>query len=351
MLRRVAIRQFTVFRELALDCSPGLNVVVGENSSGKSHLLKLLYALIATSASSGKQPHAQPPTKAYLQKAYGEKLLGVFRPESLGRLVSRRQGRKGRERCEVDTWFDNPVLDVGISFATNSKTDVQIDTLPSAWEAQSPLYLPTRELLTIYPNFVAIYEGHYLEFEETWRDTCIHLGGPLQKGPRTVQTTKLIEPIEHALGGKVVLAKNGRFYLRVPGGDMEMPLVAEGCRKLAMLAQLIANGVIQAQGYLFWDEPEANLNPCLIRQVAQVIHGLVLAGVQVFIASHSFFLLKELELLSRYQPVPQKFIGLYWEDDAIGVSCEQAEVLSGLNHIVALDEELAQYDRELQGGA
>ena len=31
--------------------------------------------------------------------------------------------------------------------------------------------------------------------------------------------------------------------------------------------------------------------------------GLALAGVQVFIASHSFFLLKELELLSRCQPV------------------------------------------------
>jgi energy-coupling factor transporter ATP-binding protein EcfA2 len=190
MLDSVEIKQFTVFREFALDCSPGLNVVVGENSSGKSHLLKLLYALIATSASSGKQPHAQPPTKAYLQKAYGEKLQGVFRPESLGRLVSRRQGR---ERCELDVAFDNPALDVGISFATNSKTDVQVDTLPSVWEAQSPLYLPTRELLTIYPNFVSIYEGHYLEFEETWRDTCIHLGGLLQKGPRTVQTAKLID--------------------------------------------------------------------------------------------------------------------------------------------------------------
>ncbi len=349
MLSRLEIKQFTVFRELSLSCSPGLNVVVGENSSGKSHLLKLLYALIATSASSGKPPHAQPPTKAYLQKAYGEKLLGVFRPESLGRLVSRRQGR---ERCEVVVYFDHQALDVGISFASNSKTDVQVDTLPSAWEAQSPLYLPTRELLTIYPNFVAIYEGHYLEFEETWRDTCIHLGSLLQKGPRTAQTAKLIEPIEQALGGKVVLEKNGRFYLRVPGGgNMEMPLVAEGYRKLAMLARLIANGVIQAQGYLFWDEPEANLNPRLIRQVAQVIHGLALAGVQVFIASHSFFLLKELELLSRRQPVSQKFIGLYWEEGAAGVSCEQADVLPGLNHIVALDEELAQYDRELQGGA
>lgn len=41
---------------------------------------------------------------------------------------------------------------------------------------------------------------------------------------------------------------------------MEMPLVAEGLRKVAMLARLIATGTLLEQGYLFWDEPETNLN-------------------------------------------------------------------------------------------
>jgi len=50
MLSRLEVKQFTVFRELNLSCSPGLNVVVSENSSGKSHLLKLLYVLICRSS-------------------------------------------------------------------------------------------------------------------------------------------------------------------------------------------------------------------------------------------------------------------------------------------------------------
>lgn len=296
----------------------------------------------------GKKLNGTEPTKTYLQKAYGEKLKGVFRPEKLGRLASRQQGR---ERCEVALVFDDIGLNTRISFATNSETDVRVDQLPARWEMQSPLYLPTRELLTIYPRFVSVYDSHHLEFEETWRDTCDLLSTLTLKGKRADTTAMLLEPLETALGGKVVLDSNGRSYLNIPGsGNMEMPLVAEGHRKLAMLARLILNGVVQAQSYLFWDEPEANLNPRLIRLAAQVIHALCLRGVQVFIATHSFFLLKELDLLSRQQPIAQRFIGLNREANDLRVRSQQVDSLAGLTNLVALDEELSQYDRELSAG-
>lgn len=68
-----------------------------------------------------------------------------------------------------------------------------------------------------------------------------------------------------------------------------MPLVAEGLRKLAMLARLISTGVLLEQGYLFWDEPESNLNPKLIKILAKVILSLAEQGDSDFIASHSLF--------------------------------------------------------------
>lgn len=348
MLKSLDIKRFTVFRDESITLSPGLNVIVGENSMGKSHLLKLAYSLIATSAEQGRKPNAGEPTKTVLQKAYGEKLAGVFKPENgIGRLVTRKQGHA---RCEVGAAFSDAALNTRISFATRSKSDVQVDELPTAWEPQSPLYMPTRELMTIYPNFVSVYEQHYLEFEETWRDTCLLLGGLLKKGPRPNDMAQLITPVEEALGGTVEL-ESGRFYLNMPGvGNVEMPLVAEGHRKIAMLARLIVNGVIQKQGYLFWDEPEANLNPRLIRLVAKVIHQLAANGVQVFLATHSFFLMKELELLSKVTPLARRYIGLNAAlgDDG-GAAVQQADNLTGLTSIIALDEELAQYDRELQG--
>ena len=53
-----------------------------------------------------------------------------------------------------------------------------------------------------------------------------------------------------------VLLEDGRFYLypRNAGrGRLEMPLVAEGIRKIAMLAYLLINGVLRNRSILFWD--------------------------------------------------------------------------------------------------
>ena len=93
--------------------------------------------------------------------------------------------------------------------------------------------------------------------------------------------------------GTVHLDTNGRFYLSVPGqGNMEMHLVAEGLRKLAMVTMLIVTGSLLNQGYLFWDEPETNLKAMLIKLLANVILQLCKDGIQVFIARHPLFLLQ-----------------------------------------------------------
>ena len=187
--------------------------------------------------------------------------------------------------------------DLSFSFNTTSKSEVTIEKIPSAWTETLPVYLPTRELVTIYPGFVSLYETTHLPFEETWRDTCILLGAPLAKGPREKRIRELLGPLEEAMGGKVELDPAGRFYLNIAGVSMEMHLVAEGLRKLAMIARLIATGSLIDKGYLFWDEPEANLNPKVIKLVAPTILRLCQNGIQAFIASHSLFLLRELDIL------------------------------------------------------
>ena len=155
------------------------------------------------------------------------------------------------------------------------------------------------------------------------------------------------------MGGKVVVdSGTGEFYLSIPGeGSMEMPLVAEGLRKLAMLARLISTGALLDKGYLFWDEPETNLNSNLIKVLTFSILTLGQQGIQVFIATHSYFLLKELDLLSRQFSVEHRFLSLVATGPDRVVTLQQASRLLDLETVVALDEELAQYDRELQGQA
>ncbi len=348
MLKQLHIKNLTLFPdEHRLNFVAGLNVFVGENGTGKTHLMKVAYSLIATSEEASRKPAQGTPTKTYLQKAYAEKLLGVFKPDALGRLASRKQGRA---RCEVALSFDESDFDVSLNFATNAQSDVQLETLPKQWIEKRPLFLPTRELMTIYPGFIALYDMHYVPFEETWRDTCVHLSVPQLKGRRAANITNLLEPLERAMGGRIVLDKSGRFYLSVSGaGNMEMQLVSEGLRKLAMLAQLICNGVLQENGYVFWDEPEANLNPKLIKLIAEVIYSLASNGIQVFVATHSLFLLRELEILAaneQSEQFTQRYFALKAEDES--VSIESGDTLDELQTLVMLDEALQQSDRYLE---
>lgn len=345
MILKLHAKNFTAFPEADLTFGKNLNIIVGENGTGKTHLLKLAYAVLAASWEEGRKPSAETPTKSALQVRIAEKLVAVFRPESLGRLARR---HPGRERCEVRFGYSNKEWNIAFNFATQSKAEVTLDTVPKAWVDAAPAYIPTRELLTIYPGFVSIYESHYLEFEETWRDTCLLLGAPLKRGAKEKRVQELLAPLEAAMGGKIELDKNGRFYLVNETGRMEMPLVAEGLRKLGMLGRLIATGALLDKGCLFWDEPEANLNARIIKRIARSIVDLSTHGIQVFVATHSLFLLRELEIVlgeKRKPKVDVRFFGLQPSED--GVAVLQGSSIDDIGDIAALSEELAQSNRFL----
>ncbi len=343
MLQSLRIRDFTVFKGADLTFASGLNVIVGANGTGKTHLLKLPYAVMAMGAEEGRKRNTSP-TKTLLQPRIAEKLFGVFRPEErLGRLVHR---QRGRNNCEVDMGFRPSGECLAFQFSSLAQSEVVVKRVPPHWPDKPPVFLPTRELLTLYPGFVPLYETRHLEFDETWRDTCLLLGAPALRGPREGVNAQLMEPLEQQLGGRVVLDANGRFYLRpFSGGKMEMPLVAEGWRKLAMLVRLIATGSLLDKGCLFWDEPEANLNPKLIREIARAILNICNVGVQVFVATHSLFLLREFEILLKHEftTVKQRYFGLSRSDDGVEVS--QAGEIGDIDPLLLLDEDLEQSDR------
>lgn len=339
MLKSAKIKNFGCLPNDTFTFSQGLNVIIGENGVGKSHFLKLLYSILKVNSDTKEY------TKTALQKAYAEKLLGVMRPESLGRLVKRRQGA---EKCEIHLQLDDISQSCAFSFSTKSSTAVQVEQAPSALGHQPPAYIPTRELVTLCPWFVPLYDNYHLRFEESWRDTVSLLGAPSLKGAREKKAAQLLKPLEEAMGGKVVVdPATSEFYLQIPGeGKMEMPLVAEGLRKFAMLARLISTGVLLDKGYLFWDEPETNLNPRLVKVIARCILHLCKQGIQVFLATHSLFLMRELEILSKeeeFKSIKQRFFAL--KTTPQGTEVEQGDSTSEIQTIVMLDEELEQSGR------
>ena len=344
-LKKLTVKNFSVFAEQTFDFAPSLNLIVGANGTGKTHVLKLIYSIVNSMADQAEQKRGTKPTKEFLEKKIASELIDSFRPDHLGRLIRR---QPGRSRCDISARFTLLRM-VNFSFNSTSKKNVNLLRLPLKWVEKLPVYLPTRELLTFCPWFLPLYETTTIPLSSIYRDTCLLLAAPLARGPRLQQINTLLDPIEQTMGGKVESDKTGRFYLRNESGQMEMSLVAEGHRKLAMLARLIATGQLIQKGFLFWDEPEANLNPAVIKQVARTILDLCRSGIQVFIATHSLFLMRELDILmrsSQYADTPARFFGLH--SDVDGVQVEQGDTIDDIGEIASLHEELVQTDEYLQ---
>lgn len=343
MLKSLLLSNFAGFPSADFTWSPGLNLIVGENGTGKSLLMKMAYSLGEVSANMSKAPRQGMDE---WQRRIADKLRNTCRPDYLGRLVSRQQGRN---RCEVKVDFSRlPGAEYTFSFATNARTEVKLESLPTAFLSTPPVFIPTREMLSIFPGFISAYEDRHLEFDETYYDVAKALGGIAFRN-RTAPELKLIQELESLMGGQIKL-ENGRFFLhpRQSGkGAFEMHLVAEGVRKIAMLAYLLINGKFRTRCTLFWDEPESNLNPRLIKSVAAALVALVQSGHQVICATHSLFLLREIEILKAREASPPAvhYIGLSLNDEAVRV--EQSDDVAGISTLVLLDEELQQSERYL----
>jgi energy-coupling factor transporter ATP-binding protein EcfA2 len=323
------LQQFTVFEDVELAFSPGINVFLGTNGTGKSHAMKALYAplkAVEDAAPDEVSPHA-----------YTMKLRKVFKPdrEDLDRLVRRGAGDR---RAKIDLGVDGARIGMTLG---GFESGEHLGTRPA-----KALFLPSRELLSMFDGFLAAYKGRELSFDETYYDACFSLSAKELKGERYEETAPLRAPIEAAIGGRVVL-EGTRFVIRRPDGDMEPHLLAEGWRKLASVAHLIANGSLSPGTAFFWDEPEAGLNPQMITIVVDLLLGLAERGVQIFVATHDYLLSHTLSSISDYKKrpgAPTRFFLFRRRDGAVTV--EHGDTLADLPEDPINDAFLRNYDFE-----
>jgi hypothetical protein len=104
------------------------------------------------------------------------------------------------------------------------------------------------------------------------------------------------------------------------------------------------NGALTSNGFLFWDEPEASMNPQLAGLASRTAFGLSELGVQVFLATHDYALTSELSLTAEQNRHDIRFFGL--QRDEHGVVAEQAEALADIGSNPILASLIDLHDRE-----
>jgi predicted ATPase len=333
MSLKLHVKNFTVFADNLFEFSDGINVLIGKNSTGKTHLLKLITACYRTFQN-------KTSSNGVLATQFSLKLLAYFRTESIKNLIHNSQIAKGlsvalhSEYYKMTFTFSNRIS------ASNSAQDDS--------QKRNIVFLPTDEMMATFEGFISLYQKREIPFDESYYQLALALDTPPLRDLGELKA--VIEPLEDILGGKVV-KENGRFYVKNSKGSIEMSLLAKGHRKVATLAYLLANGELNHNSILLWDEPEANLNPKLTSKVVDLLLLLASKGVQIIIATHDYLLTHLLSLKAEYretitdQVIPDiKFFSLQQENDAIEV--EVGKTLAEIKRNDLLDEFVAFYDLE-----
>ena len=334
---RVKLKNFTVFQDVTFEFCPGVNAIIGENGAGKTHLLKAMYAYQRTATRD--------------VKGWADALSQLFQCSDLTSL--RRLGMDAkRDQCRVNGHFGEREWYYAIEEQWAGKTEGS--------GFGKPVFIPALDMMGHSKGFHQAYNSVLLDFDLTCNDIVTQfilqskqpseLSVAEAGATYATETTKSAgassQPIRKLLGGTLTADEmTGRFYLETPAGKLEMPLIGEGLRKIASLVRLEDNNWLTPGATLYWDEPEVNLNPILMQAVVAEILRLARSGVQVFITTHSYVILKELDLQTTGDDAVRYFSLHGTGKD--GTRVTSTDDFTELTPNTILDEYGSLFDREL----
>ncbi len=311
-ITRLELENFTCFAKLDLEFSDGVNAFIGVNGTGKTHILKVLYAACAITVGEGKDKH------------YVDKLCSVFSP--LGgdyQRLYRRPITSNAVTSIVITRDNNQKLTTVFPGRKEKIYFLPTDDLSWSNDALESVYIPVKEMLTHAPGFLSLFAKREISFEEVFRDVLMEAYLPKLKELPNPTYEKLHKELGKAIGGKVII-RGEHFFLKNKQGEFEFSLLAEGVRKLALIWLLVQNGSLNPGAVLFWDEPEANLSPSLLGLVVKTLLELQRQGVQIFLTTHNYVLLKEFDLRKKKEDAVH-YISLFRDKDSDPVSSHSTD--------------------------
>ena len=304
MIESIYLKNFTVFDELEMKLSPSINVILGENGTGKSHLLKAIYTMGSLYRTDRKDTQIDEST---VRETLTSKLINTMMP------IDAKLWKLRKSDATREAFIKTCSHDIGnfeISFNFNSKKvslpTSDSNTYSALDDSEKPVFIPAKEICFIVeglkdvPTMTLVNHMQALHFDETYTDLIKKLTKPSGADLTISEKSEwVLSEIKKIVRGSFVYDRSGNLVFRSFGTDFSVNVMAEGFRKLGTLCRLIENGsLIPGNGApLLWDEPDSNLNPLLIKLLVETLYALSEQGQQIILATHSYNLIKWFDLL------------------------------------------------------
>jgi len=332
-ITKIKVENLTVFEDMEMNIDANVNVIIGENGTGKTQLLKFTHELLAYK---NLYETIKLPNGALTQRIMESE--GLYLPLS---------GAKRNSKKEM-------MIQICLNHVSDLTLQIKKDKITlnkNALDFTPPeniLYIPTKDMLTHSKGLLSMKEkyGKNMPFDK-FQIGIVSKALQWNLAEMPAFAKNMIVELEKIMDGVVVIENEEFFILKTNGQMIPFEMEAEGIKKFGLIWQLLMNENIIKGSILLWDEPEANINPKLIPVLAEIILELGRNGVQIFLATHDYFLPKYIEVLAKEQDKVE-FHALSKTDN--GVKCYTAEKFSLLDNNAIIDEKIKLYREEIKKG-
>ena len=321
-IQSVRLENFTVFEDLTINLSEGINIFIGKNGTGKTHLLKAVYGSCEFSK---KENHSSALENYFCGSLKNINLFQDSDNRNIEIYLMINDSFKEAIHTElavpliIKQTTDSHEKLRGYSYCVHLPKDVSFKAT----------YIPVKDMLTHSKGLLAMSEKYNgFPFDKTLTDIINRASQwKLKKIP---DMAKLIMPVlEKMIDGEVTV-ENEEFFIKKHDGKLvNFAVEAEGLKKIGLLWQLIMNENITENSILIWDEPEANLNPDFIPDIVECLLELSRHDVQIFLSTHNYLFAKYFDV-RRKKTDFVKFHSLYKENDTI--KCESKSRFNDLKN-------------------
>ncbi len=312
MIKSASLTNYGPIDRLDIGGLGQINLLIGPNRSGKTIFLKALYSALRTI-----ELHRRGKNIENEREILFKKLYWTFQTDKIGNIVRRPEhGGLSFSLIEGD--------EGSFSYSFSSSAEKQVVRVSNSCRPRetNSIFLPAKEILSLLDTIVYDREVRQsFGFDDTYYDLAKALR-PTSRGKNVKIFSTVRERLENAIDGRIVFSKEKEKWVFKQGNiEFDISLTSEGTKKIAIFDTLLGNHYLSRDSVVFIDEPEAGLHPSMVVELLDIINILAKAGMQFFIASHSYFVIKKLYLIAHSEgiSIPVISFGTGSEDGNISV--------------------------------
>lgn len=333
MISSATLKNFGPLEDIMWDDLAAINLVIGKNGKGKTFLLKALYAAIK----SIEQNYRGDDNKN-LSEILSDKFYWTFQAEKIGDIVR----KPGKGQLEFSMAGNGHKL--YFSFGQDTTKKIMIKS-GDDWKEPNTnsIFIPAKEVISLQKIILKSREqDSVFGFDDTYYDLAKALRIETTKEKNILAFAQSRQKLKDFLGGKVEFdPEKDRWTFKK--GSVRFPIgtTSEGTKKAAILDTLLGNRYLSQDSRIFIDEPEAALHPNAVNELIDIITILAECGIQFFIATHSYFVIKKLLIVALKNKLSIPVLSL--SDD--GVRYENLR--NGMPQNSIIDESVRLYEEEV----